>query len=145
MSTDAHGPIDYLLLQFPPGADMSEAGAQLLGLVDVGIVRIFDLLVIRKEEDGSFSGVDVNDLSDQGIGAFTAFAGARSGMVDDEDLSLAAGVMDTGTVAVLIVYENTWAAGFVGAALGAGAQLIASARIPATTVMEALDALESAS
>src|SRR3954463_7907846 len=116
-TSTAHGPADYLLLQVPPGQDTSAAAAALLDLVENGIIRIYDLVVIRKAEDGSFSGIDVNDLSDHGIGGFAAFEGARSGLADDDDLEAASGVMDAGTAAVLIVYENTWAAPFVSAAL----------------------------
>jgi hypothetical protein len=141
---DVHGPIDYLLLQFPEGADTAPSGAALLDLVSAGIVRIYDLLVIKKESDGSFSGIDVTDLSAHGIGGFTAFAGAKSGLLQDSDLSEAAAVMDGGSTAVLIVYENSWAIPFVGAALDAKAEVIAGARIPATTVMEVLDALDAA-
>jgi hypothetical protein len=141
--TDVHGPIDYLLLQFPDGADTTETADAMLDLVARGVVRIYDLLVIKKEADGSFSGLDVSDLSDHGIGGFMAFAGARSGLLGDEDLAEAAGVMDPGSKAVLLVYENSWAIPFVGAALDAKAEVIASARIPATVIMEVLDELDA--
>jgi hypothetical protein len=143
MTTTAHGPVDYLLLQVPPGADTAPAAAALLDLVDQGIVRIYDLVVIRKDEDGTFSGIDVNDLANDGVGGFSAFEGARSGLAGEDDLEAASGVMDPGTKAVLIVYENTWAAPFVSAAMDAKAEVIATARIPAPVVMEALEALEA--
>ena len=82
-------------------------------------------------------------LSDRGLGSFMAFEGARSGLVNEQDLAEASGLMDPGTVAVLIVYENRWARPFVGAALDVEAQVISSARIPATAVMETLDALDA--
>jgi hypothetical protein len=141
---EVHGPVDYLLLQFPQGSDTSEAAAALIDLVARGVVRVYDLLVIRKNDDGSISGLDITDLSDHGVGGFMAFEGARSGLLGDDDLGEAGGIMDPGTVAVLLVYENTWAIPFVGAALDAQAQVIASARIPATTIMEVLDELDAA-
>jgi hypothetical protein len=143
-AADVHGPIDFLLLEFP-GDKMTGATADaLLDLVARGIVRIYDLLVVRKDADGSFSGIDITDLSADDIGGFVAFAGARSGLVGDEDLTDAAGVLEPGTVAALIVYENTWAVPFVAAARGAGAQVVASERIPADVVMGVLDELEAA-
>jgi len=147
MATDlngVHGPIDFLLLQVPPGADTSEMGAALFDVVNRGIVRIYDLLIIRKEADGTFTGIDITDLSENGLGGFTAFAGAESGLLSDDDLAEAAEVMDPGTLAALFVYENTWAIPFVGAAFGAKAEVIATDRIPATVVMEVLDLLEAA-
>jgi hypothetical protein len=142
--TEVHGPIDYLLLQFPAGSDASASGAALLDLVGQGIIRIYDLLVIKKAADGSFTGVDISDISEHGIGGFTAFAGARSGLLSDDDLAEAAGIMDDATTSVLIVYENSWAIPFVAAGLDAKGEVISSARIPATVVMDVLDQLDAA-
>ena len=138
-----HGPIDFVLLEFPGDRLTGAAADALMDLVDRGIVRVYDLLVIRKEDDGTFSGIDVSDLSADHVGGFTAFAGARSGLVDDDDVRAAADAMEPGTVAALVVYENAWAVPFVAATLDAGGQLVASARIPAQDVMDALDALEA--
>ena len=140
---DVVGPIDFILLEAPGDRLTGEAGAALLDLVDQGIVSIYDLLVVRKDEDGSFSGIDITDLDQELFGGFTAFAGARSGLLGDEDLAAAADALEPGTVAALIVYENRWARPFVAAARAAGAQVVASARIPADVVNEALDALDA--
>jgi hypothetical protein len=138
-----HGPIDFVLIEFAGDRLTGGAADALMDLVDRGIVRVYDLLVIRKDSDGSFSGIDISDLSADRVGGFTAFAGARSGLLGDDDLRQAADAMAPGTVAALIVYENSWAIPFVAAARDAGGQLIASARIPAQDVMDALDAVES--
>ena len=88
--------------------------------------------------------VEIEDLDVDSVGAFFAFEGARSGLLGDEDVEEAAGAMEPGTVAALIVYENLWAIPFVAATLRAGGQMIASQRIPALDVMAALDAIEAA-
>jgi hypothetical protein len=142
---NVHGPIDYVLIEFSGEPAESGAADALLDLVDRGIVRVYDLLVIRKADDGTFSGVNIEDLSTEGVGGFTAFGGARSGLLDDDDLTMAADAMKPGTTAALILYENTWAIPFVAAARAAGGQMIASQRIPAQDVMDALDALEDVS
>jgi hypothetical protein len=141
---ETHGPIDFLLLEGRAENMTGEAAEALLDLVERGIVRIYDLLVVRKEADGSFSGVNLTDLSQAGLGGFAAFAGARSGLLGDEDVAQAADALEPGTVGVMIVYENTWAIPFVAAARKAGAQAVASTRIPADTVMAVLDQLEAA-
>lgn len=141
---EVHGPIDFVLIEFSGDKFTGEGAAALLDLVDDGIVRIYDILVIRKDEDGTFSGFEVNDLDVDSVGAFFAFEGARSGLLGDEDVAEAASAMEPGTVAALIVYENLWAIPFVASVIRAGGQLIASARIPARDVMEALDAVEAA-
>lgn len=142
-NSTTHGPVDFVLIEFAGDRPIGPAADALMDLVDHGIVRIYDLLAIRKDNDGSFTGIDVTDLSADHVGGFTAFAGARSGLLGDDDLRQAADAMQPGTVAALIVYENAWAIPFVAAARDAGGQLIASARIPAQDVMDALDAVEA--
>lgn len=141
---DVHGPIDFVLIEFSGDRFTGRAADALLDLVEQGIVRVYDLLVVRKDGDGTFSGVEITDLSSEEIGGFSAFSGARSGLLDDDDVAAAADAMEPGTVAALIVYENAWAVPFVAAARDAGGQVIAGARIPAQDVMDALDALEAA-
>jgi Family of unknown function (DUF6325) len=110
--------------------------------VENGVVRVYDLMVISKGQDGSIEVLELGE-SPTGAGSFAFFAGARSGLLGDDDAQEAAGVMEPNTVAALIVYENSWAIPFVAAARSEGGELIASARIPATEVMAALDTVES--
>jgi dihydroorotase-like cyclic amidohydrolase len=140
MTTSAavHGPIDYVLIEFPGDRLTGEAGPALLDLVEQGTIHLLDLLVISKGADGSVGALELSDA-----GEFAAFVGASSGMLGDDDLRQAAEAMTPGTVAALIVYENAWAVPFVSAARNSGGELVASARIPASDVMAALDALES--
>ena len=140
--TEVHGPIDFVLIEFPSDRLTGEAGPALLDLVERGVVRLFDLLVISKAEDGSVESIELTDPLGPGAG-FSYFAGARSGLLGDDDVREAAEAMRPGTVAALIVYENTWALPFVGAVQNSGGELIASARIPAPEVMAALEALET--
>lgn len=139
----ACGPIDFVLLEFPDDANTKACADAIMDLIKRDVIRLFDILVVRKALDGSYSGVDLTDVTPAGIGGFAAFEGARSGLIHDDDLSAAVEVMQPGTMAVLIVFENTWAAPFVGAVLDAGGELIASQRIPAPDVLEALDRLEA--
>ena len=139
----ACGPIDFVLLEFPDDADTKSCADAIMNLIKRDVIRLFDILVIRKALDGSYSGVDLTDVTPAGIGGFAAFEGARSGLIHNDDLSAAVEVMQPGTMAALIVFENTWAAPFVGAVLDAGGELIASQRIPAPDVLEALDRLDA--
>jgi uncharacterized membrane protein len=141
-TTEVHGPVDFVLIEFPADRLTGEAGPALVDLVERGLIRLFDLTVISKADDGS---VVVLELTDPlvGDGGFSYFAGAQTGLIGDDDIRESAEAMTPGTVAALIVYENTWAVPFVGAVRNSGGELIASARIPAPDVMAALDALES--
>jgi len=141
VTADVSGPIDFVLLEFPQDRLTGAAGSALMDLVERGLIRLFDLMVISKDADG---GVDVLEVTDptSPAGGFAYFHGARSGLLGDDDVAEAAAAMAPGTVAALIVYENTWAAPFVAAARDSGGELIASARIPATEVMAALENLD---
>ncbi|HKY14485.1 MAG TPA: DUF6325 family protein [Microthrixaceae bacterium] len=140
---EVHGPIDAVLIEFPGNGKGADAAEALLDLIERGVIRLYDLLIIRKDEDGTFSGVDITDLEPDSVGGFAAFAGARSGLLGDDELTEAADAIAPGTVAVLIVYENAWAIPFVAGARKAGGQLVASLRIPGQDIMDTLDALEA--
>ena len=141
---DVIGPVDFLILEFDPARATGEAAEAMLDLVERGIVRIWALVIVEKQADGTFAGVDIVDISADGVGGFAAFSGARSGLLGDDDIAEAAKAMEPGTMAALLVYENAWAVPFVRAAMNMDAQVIASARIPADEIMAALDALEAA-
>jgi hypothetical protein len=141
---DQMGPIDSVVIAFPDGQPKGEAAPLLLDLVDRGIIRILDLMFIRKEEDGSVAGLEIKNLDSEGVGELVAFAGASSGMLTDEDRQEAGSLLDPGSAAAVIVFENRWAAPFARAMRKAGGQLVAFHRIPVQAVLAALDATEPA-
>lgn len=138
------GPIDYLALEFPTATLNGEGLACLVDLVDRQIIRILDLRFVKREDDGSFTGVAVGDLDGDGEFDLALFEGVESGLLDDDDVRQAAELIEPGSAVGLLLYENTWAGPFVSAMRRAGADVIASGRIPADDVVKALDALESA-
>jgi uncharacterized membrane protein len=141
--TDVLGPVDYLVIEFPTDKADGSMAAALLELVDRGLIRIFDLMVIEKHEDGTYAGVDLAGLSQDDLGGLTLFAGACSGLIGDDEIADAAEILEPGTTAAVLVYENTWAEPFVAAARKAGAEVIATGRIPADVLMESIEALEA--
>lgn len=143
MADNVTGPIDYLVLEFPGASFTGAALAAIVDLVDRGIVTVLDLRVVKHELDGSWTGLTIADLTAAGFDA-DVFEGASSGLLDDDDLREAAAAIEPGSAAGILVYENTWARGFVAAALEQGASLVASGRIPATNVIAALDRLDAA-
>ena len=139
------GPIDIAVIGYPADAPMTgEAAPILVDLVERGIIRVLDVLFVTKNEDGTFSGFDARDLTEKGVGDFEVFEGASSGLLGDEDAEKAAEAIEPGSAAVMIVYENRWAAPFVAAVRRNGGEAIAFERIPAQDVIDALDALEAA-
>lgn len=134
-----HGPVDVIVMEFPAGEPTGDAAAELLALVDSGTIRLLDLLVVHKDLDGTLSALDIGE---DGLTSFAVFSGAQSGLVGDEDLDAAGEVLERGTTAAVIVFENTWAVPFIAATMAAGGQAVASMRIPAADVIAALDELD---
>ena len=135
------GPIDYIVVEWPADRPPNgEAFPHLIDLVDRGLVRILDFAVITVGEDGTVAGLDLNALDE----SLTVFDGASSGLLSDEDYAEAAGVLEPGSTAALLIYENTWAAPFATALRKNGAQLVASGRLPINAIIAALDELEAA-
>jgi hypothetical protein len=138
------GPIDYLVLEFPGAKLEGEGLAALLDLTQRGIIRILDLVVAKVEDDGSFVVVTLADLDGDGELDLAAFEGVSSGLLDQDDLTQGAALVQPGDAVGVLLYENTWAGPFVSAMRQAGAEVIASGRIPVGNVVAALDALEAA-
>ncbi|GAB7006149.1 hypothetical protein JCM18899A_36220 [Nocardioides sp. AN3] len=139
----AVGPIDYLAVEFPGGELTGEALAELVSLVDRGIIRILDLRVAKVDANGDFTVVEIADLDGDGTLDLAVFAGVHSGLLDDEDVAASASLVGAGNAVGVVLYENTWAAPFVGALRRRGAEVIASGRIPAADVIAMLEALEA--
>jgi len=132
------GPIDYLVIEFPGNRMTGEGWPILVDLVDRGIIRILDLAFIRKDEDGAVSGLTLQDLGDDGV-ELTAFEGASSGLLGDDDLAEAAAAVEPGCSAGVLLFENTWAAPFAAAMRRSGGELVAFGRIPINALMAALE------
>jgi hypothetical protein len=139
---DEMGPIDYLVVEFP-GSKMTGEGLPLLvELHDRGIIRILDLLFIRKELDGSVAGLAIADLDHDGVLDLAVFEGAASGLLGTEDVDHAGSVLEPGSSAGILVYENRWAGPFAAALRKGGGRLVANGRIPVQEALAALDASE---
>ncbi|GAA4731392.1 hypothetical protein GCM10023350_13440 [Nocardioides endophyticus] len=138
------GPIDYLALEFPGARLNGEGLKELVDLTERGIIRILDLVVAVVADDGSVAAVALADLDGDGQLDLALFEGVSSGLLDEEDIAQSAALVKPGDAVGLLLYENTWAGPFVTAMRNAGAEVIASGRIPADDVVAALDALESA-
>ena len=137
------GPVDYLIVEFP-GSRMTGEGLPLLvDLVERGLIRILDLVFIRKGTDGSVEVLELRNVGDEVD--LTVFEGASSGLLDQGDLDDAGATLAPGNSAAVLVYENLWAAPLAGALRRSGAELVASGRIPVDALLASLDAAEATS
>ncbi|MEP7764683.1 DUF6325 family protein [Sanguibacter sp. 25GB23B1] len=139
----ATGPVDFVVIEFTGAVPSSRTAQEILRLVDRGIVRLYDVLVVRTTTDGVVEVVEPSDDGPDGLAGFAELAWAHSGLLDEDDVQDAGAAVRPGSTAVLILYENTWAVPFVTAALEDGGDLVASGRVPAQAVEDALDSLET--
>jgi hypothetical protein len=136
------GPIDYLLVEWKGRQPNGEVAPHLVDLVDRGLIRILDLAFIAKDEEGEVTVLELADLGGE-VTELAIFEGASSGLLGDEEVTQAGDVLEPGTSAALLVFENSWAAPFVSAVRRSGGELVASGRIPAEDILAALDAAEA--
>jgi uncharacterized membrane protein len=141
---DEMGPIDYVVLEWRGSQPAGEIAPMLLDLVERGIVRVLDVAFLSKAEDGSVTRLEMTELGN-GHAAFAEFDGASSGLLGDDDVDDAASALEPGTSAVVLVWENAWAAPIATALRRSGGQLVASGRIPVQAILASLDATESES
>jgi hypothetical protein len=135
------GPVDIVVIGYPSRAPMTGSAAQLLlDEVDKGTINVLDAMFVTKEEDGTYSGFDATGLEQGRVGDFRIFEGASSGLLGDDDLATAADALDPGTSAVMIIYENRWAAPFIAAVHQNGGVFIDSQRIPHQDLIDAVEA-----
>ncbi len=137
------GPVDYLVVEFPPETSnfTGEMAAEIRHLVEAKVVRVLDLLLLRKEPDGSVEAVEIDDL-DQ-VDDLRLVESQLAELLAADDVAHLAAAMEPGTTAGVLVWENTWAAPFASAARRAGGQLIASGRIPVQAILASLEADQS--
>ena len=137
---DEVGPIDYVVVEFPAGASnfTGEMAAELLSLVDAGTIRVIDLIILTKDDDGTIDAIELEDLQD--LNGLEVLEAELAEFLAAEDAALLAAAMDPGSTAGVVVYENLWAAPFASAARRAGGQLIANGRIPSQAIIAAIEA-----
>ncbi|MFE6668014.1 DUF6325 family protein [Streptomyces sp. NPDC057697] len=143
--TDETGPIDYLVVEFPGNRMTGEGLPLLVDLVDRGIIRILDLVFVRKDQDGTVAGVELAELTGDGHDELAVFEGVSSGLVGRDDIDEVSAVLEPGSAAGIVIYENVWAGPFAAALRRSGGRLVASGRIPVQEVLASLDAAEAGS
>jgi hypothetical protein len=139
---NALGPISYLIVQFPGNKMTGEGFPILVDLVDSGVIRILDLLFVTRGDDGSLTALQLSDLDGDGTIDLAVFEGASSGLLDASDLADAASVIDIGSSAGILIFENRWATPFVQALRGGGAEFVAAGYIPQDALVASLDATD---
>jgi hypothetical protein len=139
---DVLGPVDYLVVEFPADkANFSgEMADQLRSLVDRGIVRVLDLVLLRKEPDGSVEVAELTDVDESDVGELRALEADLAMLLAEEDVEEIGKALEPGSIAAVLVYENSWAGPFASSIRRSGGQLVASGRVPTQALLAAIEA-----
>jgi uncharacterized protein DUF6325 len=139
-SLDHLGPVDYLVVEFPPGASnfTGEMKTELLALVDTGTIRVIDILILTKDADGAVDAMELSDIGE--LGELQALEAQLAELLAEDDVEQLAASMEPGSTAGVLIWENLWAAPFASAARRAGGQLIANGRIPIQAIIASIEA-----
>ena len=141
---DTLGPVDYVVVEFPAGKSnfTGEMAKELLALVDAGTIRVIDVLILTKNEDGTVDAMELSDIED--LGPLQAIETQLAELLAADDVENLAAALDPGSTAGVLIWENLWAAPFASAARRSGGQLIATGRIPIQAIIASIEADESA-
>jgi Family of unknown function (DUF6325) len=143
VSLEELGPVDYVVVEFPAGASnfTGEMVTELLSLVDRGIIRVIDVLILTKDADGAIEAMELSDVEE--LGELETLEAELAELLAEDDIEHLAAAMDPGSTAGVLIWENLWAAPFASAARHAGGQLIATGRIPIQAIIASIEADEA--
>ena len=142
INVDELGPVDYLVVAFPAEqANFSgEMASELNGLIASNMIRVLDLVMVTKGEDGSVEAAELRDVDDSEIGELRALERDLAILLAEEDIEEIGAFLEPGSAAAVLVWENTWAAPFGSAVRRSGGELVTTGRIPTQALIAAVEA-----
>ena len=127
---DELGPVDWLVVEFPGSKFNGEIAPILRDYVERNLIKVLDLLIIKKDDDGDFEVFELTDLEDGELGELRAHEAQLAMLLSEQDVLDLAATIEPGSSAGVLVWENVWAAPFASAVRHAGGQVVATGRYP---------------
>jgi uncharacterized membrane protein len=128
------GPVEFLAIKFPEERISSEVVDALTALVNSGTIRIIDVLVARKGDDGAIRIVELADLDPETLLALDPVVDDVMGLISEADVRQMAASLEKGSSAGFLLYENVWATRFRDAVVNARGELLFHERLPSVVV-----------
>ena len=138
------GPVDWIVVEFPGSRFNGEIAPALADLVDRDLIRVLDLLVLKKDSEGTLEAYELADLDDTELGELRSHEAELAMLLSEDDVNALAAAIEPGSSAAVLVWENRWAAPFGAAVRHSGGQLVASGRIPVQALLAAIEADDEA-
>lgn len=136
--SETMGPIDYLVVLFPGNKFNGRIAPELSKLEKDGIIRVIDLIFLTKDGEGKVGTMEMRNLGGEVGDSFKVFSHNVKEWLSLDDIESIAATLPVNTSAVAMLFENLWAVRLKGAAMDAGAQILAQGRIPRELVEEAM-------
>jgi hypothetical protein len=137
---DELGPVDWIVVEFPGSKFNGEIAPTIRDLVQRGLIRVLDLLILKKDADGSLEAFEISDLDPSEVGDLRSYEAQLAMLLSEDDVTAVANAVEPGSSAAVLVWENLWAAPFASAVRRTGGQLVASGRIPIQAILAAIEA-----
>lgn len=132
------GPLEYLVVEFPGNQFKGEIAPALKAIVEKGLIRIIDLLIMIKDSDGEVAIVELNDLDPNVFGVFDPIVSDVTELLSESDVAEVSSMLSNNSSAAMMLFEHTWATQFRDSLVNANGRMVANGRIPYDVVQEAL-------
>jgi uncharacterized membrane protein len=140
LATDALGPVDVAVIEFDGNAFDGDVAPAIAELQDLGTIRIIDLMFVRKDADGT---VSVDEVADSAVAAaFERLTTSQFDLLSDDDLLELADDLAPDSSAMVVVWENSWAARLSASLRGSHGRIVNMERIPRDVVLRAVADLD---
>ncbi len=136
---DELGPVDWIVVEFPGSKFNGQIAPALTDLVERDLIRVLDLVVLKKDPDGSVEAFEISDLDDGETGSLRSYDDTLAMLLSEDDVTAVGAALEPGSSAAVLVWENTWAAPFGAAVRHSGGQLVAGGRIPTQALLAAIE------
>jgi uncharacterized membrane protein len=134
-----YGPVDFVALEFKGNQFKGEIFPELMNLVNNGVVRVIDIIVVKKDADGKVSHQEIQETDKNVLAVFDPLKAEINGMIQVEDIEMIGEKLENNSTAAILLFENLWAVNFVKAVENANGRAVMNIRIPHDVVVETLE------